>query len=265
MKLDGAVALVTGASRGLGRALCIALAARGASLAVSARDRAALDALVAEIERRGGRARAYAFDLARYGESPELVRAAAADLGGLDLLVCNAATGTAGEIADLPLAALEENIDVNFLAPVALTQAFLQTAGGGRRRAVCFVLSGAAFRALPAFAAYSTGKAALASFADALRIELRESNVDVLSVFPGTMDTEFTARMPRVGGARVVAARRRQAPEAVAERVVRALERGDSRLSLWGPARLAYHLDHFAPGLVDRLLARLHRRQKTEG
>jgi hypothetical protein len=262
MNLAGTVALITGASRGLGRALAFELAARGARIALHARASAHLAATLADLERRGAAARAYPFDLHAYRESAALLARVEAELGAVDLLVLTAATGTAGEIADLPLDAVEENVAVNFLAPAALTGEFLRRRAPERSAAVCFVLSGAALRALPAFAAYSTGKAALASFADALRIELRGTPVQVLSVFPGTMDTEFTVRMPRVGrAANVVGARRKAAPEAVARRIVRAIEGGAPRLFLWGPARILYHVDHVLPGLVDLVLARLHARQ----
>jgi short-subunit dehydrogenase len=264
MKLDGATVVVTGASRGLGHALALALAARGARLGLVGRDERSLEATAADVSRRGTAARTYGLDLARYDACGPLLRRIATDLGSVDVLVCNAATGTAGAAADVPIPAYEANLDVNFLAPVALTQEYLRLPGSGRPRAVCFVLSGAAFRGLPAFSAYATGKAALAVFADALRIELRDRGVHVLTVVPGTMDTEFTTRMPRVGdSAAVVSARRRVAPERVAERIVRALERDRARLFRWGPARVVYHLDHLVPGLVDRLLARLQRRARA--
>jgi short-subunit dehydrogenase len=261
MKLDGVTAVVTGAARGLGRALAVALAARGARLALVGRDERSLEATAAEVARRGPAAHCYGLDLTRYQDGGELVRRIAADLGSVDLLVCNAATGTAGAVADLPLSALEENLDVNVLAPAVLAQECLRLPLGPRGRTLCFILSGAGYRALPAFSAYSTGKAALGAFADALRIELHGSGVNVLTVVPGTMDTEFAARMPRVGASTaVVMARRRVPPERVAARIVRALEQDRQRLFVWGPARIIYHLDHLVPGLVDRLLARLYRR-----
>lgn len=263
MNLKGKVVLVTGSSRGLGRALALELAGRGARVALHGRDAETLTAVRAELERRGFAAGAFPLDLRGYRESAALLAAVEGELGAVDVLVCNAASGTAGAIADLPLDAIEDNVEVNFLAPVVLTQELLRRRSAERPAALCFVLSGAALRALPAFAAYSTGKAALASFADALRIELRGTPVQVLSVFPGTMDTEFTARMRRVGRAvNVVGARRKTAPEVVARRIAGALERGSPRLFLWGPARVLYHVDHVVPGLVDWALARVHARQR---
>lgn len=260
MQLSERVVLLTGASRGLGRALALALAARGARIACVARDVAALDDVVREVEARGATARAYPFDLSEIGACEALLERVSADLGPVSVVLCNAATTTAGEVRDLALAHYESDLRVNFLSAVALTRAALPGMLARGDGSFTYVLSGAALRPLPAFSSYSATKAALLAFAGSLRVELADEPVRVLTVFPGTLRTEFLERMTRVGSPRLLAARRPADPARIAAAIVRALERDRSRVFVRGPAWLVHQLDHFAPGLVDRLLARQLRR-----
>lgn len=260
MQLSDRVVLLTGASRGLGRALALALAARGARLACVARESEALDEVVREAQAGGATARGYPFDLAQVDDCESLVERVAADLGPVSVVLCNAATTTAGEVRDLSLAHYESDLRVNFLSAVALTRAALPGMLARGEGAFTYILSGAALRPLPAFSSYSATKAALLAFTGSLRVELAGEPVRVLTVFPGTLRTEFLERMTRVGSPRILAARRPADPARIAGVIVRALERDRSRVFVRGPAWLVHQLDHFAPGLVDRLLARQLRR-----
>lgn len=265
MRLSERTVLVTGASRGLGRAVAEAAAARGARVACVARDAAALREVTAAIEAAGGSARAFPADLARLDDLPSLWREVREALGPVDVLLCNAAATSVGEVGELALADYEADLRTNFLSPVRLAQlglADMRARGGGT---LAFVVSGAARRPLPAWTSYSATKAALLAFADGLRVELADEPVRVLTVFPGTLDTGFTDRMRIVGRPRVLAGGRPGSPEQVAERIVRALETGDERLTVRGAAWLVGHVDPHAPSWVDRLLARAYRRAPRAG
>jgi short-subunit dehydrogenase len=259
VRLEGRVVLLTGASRGLGRALAEALGARGARVACVARDAAGLDAAVAAVRARGGEARAFAFDLLRIESCGELVARVERELGPLSALVANAGMATAGEVEALAIADFERNLRGNFLSAAALTRAALP---GLRERGgtLCYLLSGLALRPLPAWATYAASKAALRAYAETLRIELAGSRVRVLTVQPGSLRTDFLSRMERVGEPRILTPGAAAPPERVAAAVVRALERDRARLVVRGPGWLVGQLDHFAPWLVDRLLARMYRR-----
>jgi len=262
MRLRGRVVLLTGASRGLGRAVALALGTRGARVACVARDAAALAGVVEATRAAGGEARAFPFDLDHSEACGELVAQVEEELGPLGVLVANAGMATAGEIADLPLAEFERNLRGNFLGHAALTRAALP---GLRERGgtLCFVLSGLALRPIPALSTYAVSKAALRAYAESLRIELSGSSVRVLTVQPGTMETGFLARMDRFGEPRILMPRRAAPPERVAERLVRALERDRSRVVVRGGGWLVQQLDHFAPQLVDRLMVHLYRRARA--
>ena len=259
MQLNGRVVLLTGASRGLGRALAEALGARGARVACVARDPAGLAEVVEAVRARGGEARAFAFDLLRVEACDELVARVERELGPLSVLVANAGMATAGEVEALAIADFEKNLRGNFLAAAALTRAALP---GLRERggALCYLLSGLALRPIPAFSTYAAAKAALRAYAESLRIELAGSRVRVLTVQPGSLQTDFLARMERVGEPRILMPGAAAPPERVAAAVVRALERERARLVVRGRGWLVGQLDHFAPWLVDRLLARRYHR-----
>jgi len=253
------VVLLTGASRGLGRALALALAARGARVACVARDAAALDETVAAVRAAGGEAAAFPCDLADPAAARPLIARVAETLGPVSLLIANHGTATAGEVASLGLDHLEHDLRVNFLSAAALTRALLPGLAE-RGGTLAYVLSGLALRPLPAWSSYAASKAALRAYAEALRIELAGGPVHVLTIQPGTMRTGFLDRMDRVGDPKILRPRRAAAPERAARAIVRGLERDRARVSVLGPASLVGLADLVAPGLVDRLLARLYRR-----
>jgi NAD(P)-dependent dehydrogenase (short-subunit alcohol dehydrogenase family) len=128
MQLAGAVALVTGASSGIGEATSLALAAAGALLVVTGRDKERLTAVAA----RTG-ATALPADLARPGAVAELTGSALHAHGRIDVLICNAGGGWAGPIGEMPAAAAAELTAVNLLAPVELVR-LTSAAGAGPRR-----------------------------------------------------------------------------------------------------------------------------------
>ena len=183
------VAVVTGASRGLGRALAHALAEDGYSLVVDARGEAALRAAVADLPA-GTIATALAGNIADPGHRAALRQAAGA-LGGPDLLINNAGTLGASPlpaIADYPLDQLREAFEVNVVAPVALTQLLLPAlrARGG---AVLCVTSDAAVEAYAGWGGYGAAKAALEQACAVLAAE--EVTVRVWRVDPGDLRTDM--------------------------------------------------------------------------
>jgi NAD(P)-dependent dehydrogenase (short-subunit alcohol dehydrogenase family) len=184
------VALVTGASRGLGETVARVLAARGFELVLGARAATQLDALANELRARGARVRTYAGDLAYERTREGLVQEAAA-FGGLDLLVNNASElGGLSPIADLNAERLERLWRINVIAPVALTRLALPMLTP-RRGAVVNVSSDAAIGAYAGWGAYGSTKAALDLISRTLATEVKETGVTVISVDPGDMRTRM--------------------------------------------------------------------------
>jgi NAD(P)-dependent dehydrogenase (short-subunit alcohol dehydrogenase family) len=186
------VAIVTGASRGLGEAVATGLAGAGWSLVVDARDGAALEAAAGRIRTvaaDGARVVALAGDITDVAHRHELTDAAVA-LGGIDLLVNNAGTLGASPLpplADYPLDALREAFDVNVVAPLALIQDVLPFLMDSPHPRVLNVTSDAAAEAYEGWGGYGAGKAALEHLGAVLAVEL--PSLTVWSVDPGDLRT----------------------------------------------------------------------------
>jgi short-subunit dehydrogenase len=243
----GTRALVTGASRGIGRALAEALAARGAAVGLLARDADELERLAARL---GGGARALPADVGDRASMTEAVDAFAAD-GGLHLVVANAGVAHYGEFARTPLERAEEMTRINWLGTLYTVHAALPHLRGGH---IVVVSSGAGLRAFPQAAAYGATKAAQRAFAEALRHELAGAGVSVTTVFPGEIDTDLHAHerdgMPAWYGAR------KASPERLADVVLAAVE-ADRRTVAYPREVALLALNGLAPRLTDRILRRL--------
>jgi NAD(P)-dependent dehydrogenase (short-subunit alcohol dehydrogenase family) len=184
------VALVTGASRGLGETVARLLAARGFALVLGARGAATLDSLASDLRAGGARVRTYAGDLAYERTRDGLVQEAAA-LGGLDLLINNASElGGLAPIADVGVERLERLWRINVIAPLALTSAALPMLSA-RHGAIVNISSDAALGAYAGWGAYGATKAALDLIGRTLATELKERGVAVIGVDPGDMRTRM--------------------------------------------------------------------------
>jgi 7-alpha-hydroxysteroid dehydrogenase len=161
-RLDGRVAVVTGAGQGIGRGIALGLAEAGASVVVGARTAADLDEVVARVEEAGGRARGVVTDVLVEDDRRRLVDAAVEEYGRLDVLVNNAggtgprpAMATSERFFDM---AMKFNVTAPFLMSLLGAQAMVDTAGGG---SIVNISSRSSDMVLSAFAAYGAGKAAL--------------------------------------------------------------------------------------------------------
>ena len=185
-------ALITGASRGLGKTLAQFLAAQGTNLILTARGGEALDAAADELSKFGGRTIALAGDVADAGHRRVLAQAAE-ELGGLDLLVNNASIlgpSPLPALTEYPLESLEQVLEVNFLAPIGLVQATLPLLQR-RRGLVVNISSDAAVGGYPGWGGYGASKAALDLASLTLANELADSGVAVVSVDPGDLRTQM--------------------------------------------------------------------------
>jgi NAD(P)-dependent dehydrogenase (short-subunit alcohol dehydrogenase family) len=196
MELEGKAALVTGASRGLGAAVGVELARRGARVVVAARGAKALDAVVARIRREGGEAHALAADVGEREAIYPLVGAATALVGPIDVLVLNASSLGAlpmPELADTECEDFEHVLQVNLLGPFRLVKAVVGSMVVRGAGTVVGISSDAAVNGYPRWGAYGVSKAALDHLLRTWAAELAEAGVRFLSVDPGEMDTQMHA------------------------------------------------------------------------
>lgn len=190
IELDGAVALVTGASSGIGRATAEALAAAGATVAVTARRADRLAELVSNLP--GSGHVSLPMDLRADGAPERLVEEAFAALGGrLDVVVNNAAAPLRRRVTDLAPGDVEAVTHLDYHVPVRIALASLPVMLAAGRGSQVFVSSLGGRLPIKGEAGYCGAKAALCGFAEAMAVDLHSSPVDVRLVLPGPIDTEI--------------------------------------------------------------------------
>ena len=250
MQLGGETrALVTGASRGIGRALAIELDRRGVSLGLLARERSGLESLAANLS---GEPVLLPADVSDRGEVEAAVSQFVERAGGLELLVANAGLAHYGPFADMPTELAEEMVRVYALGTVLTVKAGLAPMLDRGRGHVVVISSGAALRAFPGAAVYGGTKAANAGFAEALRHELSGTGVGLTTVYPGEVATDLHSHQPermpdwRHGDEAIE-------PERVATETLAAVEAGARAVYVPRAVRVL-GMNGLAPRLLDRLL-----------
>jgi short-subunit dehydrogenase len=191
------IALITGASSGIGRAIALELAARGYDLKVTARRGELLEGLAGEVRTRFQRR----VDVipADLGSRVGCERVEAVIAAGLDILVANAGFSTRGSFPRLPLETEVAEVELNVMSTLRLCHAAAAMMSGRGRGRILVTSSAASFQPLPGLATYGATKAFLTSFAQALDAELRPQGVSVSCLAPGYTVKERGAARPRPG------------------------------------------------------------------
>jgi short-subunit dehydrogenase len=219
--IEGAVAVVTGASAGIGKATAEALARRGARVVVCARREGKLREVAGEIEARGGFATALACDVTERGQVEDLAAHIRETHARCDVLVNNAGLPGGGPFPDLSWDQIEEITRTNYLGVLYCTKAFLPMMLEAGKGHVVNIASLAGRFAVPGSSVYSSTKHAVVAFSEALHYEVARRGVRVTAVNPGLVATEG---FPHTGAAR--RGLRVMRPEKVADLVVRVVETG---------------------------------------
>jgi len=236
MHIGGRVAIVTGAGSGIGRAVALSLAMRGASLVLVGRTREKLAETARLIAvRSGSAAEVVAGDVAEEGVRGQAIEVARRRLGRLDILVNNAGIVRAGRLENIEVSEIRAMIEVDLIAPILFAREALPALRESGEGVIVNVSSAIALVGVPFYATYAATKAGLARFGEAMRRELLDEGVRVLTVYPSATDTPMMATSkagPELGFVR-------ETPEAVADALVAALEKGEAEVIRGGEPRLA--------------------------
>ena len=190
--LAGKVAIVTGASRGIGRAIALRLSQEGASVVVNyARGAEQAKDVVSAIEAAGGKALAVQADVSKTAEIRDLFDRTQETYSQIDILVNNAGIGIYGKVIDQTIEDIEKVTSTNYLGMVYFTKTFLPSMIKKKRGHIVNVASLAASFGIPCMAAYCGSKFAILGFSESLSYELKNTNVGVTVVSPIAVKTNF--------------------------------------------------------------------------
>jgi short-subunit dehydrogenase len=191
----GRVAVITGASSGIGRSLAKTLAGGGARVGLIARRRAALEELAAEIRRDGGVAAVAVADVADRLGLREAVEEVARALGPVDLMVANAGVGVPTTLEPVNIEVVEETIRVNVLGVIYAIDAVLPSMLERKAGQIAAISSLAGYKGMPGESAYCASKAAVNSYMEALRVQVRGRGLTISTICPGFIRTPMTSTM----------------------------------------------------------------------
>jgi short-subunit dehydrogenase len=239
LPLAGQIALITGASGGIGSATARELARQGASIVLAARRADLLDSLATELGSTDVEALAVPTDLTDAAQIETLVERALERFGKIDILVNNAGIGTPRSLAKTAPDAIRRELEINLVAAILLTRAVLPGMLERKRGAIISIASVAGHVAVEPL--YSATKFGIRGFSYALRRQLRGSGINVSVVSPGFIRTPMTRgnKLPMPG------------PEVVARRIAKLVRKPKREMIVPGIYRVAVWFERYLPWLVD--------------
>lgn len=263
---EGKRVVLTGASSGIGWYVASELVRAGAYVVVSSRRLDRLEQLRQSFGNPRKRLIAVPGDVAECSHRKDLIRTAVEQLGGIDILINNAGVGAIGNFEQATPERLRRIFEVDFFAAAELTRLALPHLHSGKQPAVCIVSSVLGHRAVPGKSEYCAAKFALRGWAESLRIELRPSGIDVISISPSTTRSEFFGSLiesegqsESLDGNRTLDSRTAfgtQSAEQVAGSILQAIRQRRRDLILSPGGKALVWLSRLAPQLMDSLLLR---------
>jgi short-subunit dehydrogenase len=255
-QLKGARILVTGASSGIGRALCVRLCKHGACVLATARREDRLVRLQVDCAELPGTLQIIAGDLTLDSHREAILQWVDSQWGGIDVLVNNAGVGAIGRFDEATQDRLRQVMEVDFFAPVELTRLCLPWLRKGNRAAILNVGSVLAHRAVPNKSEYCAAKFAIRGWSESLRVELAKEGIDVLMLSPSTTRSEFFDSLVDTNPQEKSRSVGSMSSDRVAQLAVSALVRSKREMILSVGGRALVWAGRLFPRLTDRLLSR---------
>lgn len=251
---DGKVALITGSARGIGLSTAELLGSRGAKLVISDVLEDVLEASTKEMEGKGFQVLGERCDVTVPEDCQRLVRSAKDRFGGLDILVNNAGVSIVENFEAYTPGTCKKLMDVNLMGSIYMTLSALDSLKKTKGHIV-FVSSVSGLRAIPMGSLYSASKAALRSFGESLRLELKSYGIHVGVIFPGFTTTEASKTVMKGDGTpRPIDRPPHDTPEGVARGIARMIEKRERERVLTPLGKATAILQRISPTLVDRIL-----------
>lgn len=246
------VALVTGASSGIGRATALALAEQGAHVALASRSAERLEETAEAIRRLGRQALVVPTDVRRREDVSHLVRQTLETRGQIDILIANAGAYIRTPVPEMRVQHFEESLQVNFYGALYVIIEALPAMLERRRGHIVLMSSMDAQKGMPLDAPYVSAKYALRGLGEVMRQELRPYGIFVTTIFPGRVDTPLIDYLdvPRISA--------KIPPARVAKAVVRAVRRHQPEVIVPGYAKALVYLNTISPRLGDWLVRVFH-------
>lgn len=258
------VALITGASSGIGEAIAIALASAGATVILTARDQDKLEVVRLKCIEAGGKAWVHAAEVSDEAQMQALADAVHAQHPALDILVNNAGVVMGGFTWEVEAADWQRLYDINVMGVVHGIRAFVpKMIARGQGGHVVNMASVSGFFGAPGMSTYSASKFAVVGLSESLRLELHRHKIGVSVICPGFVNTPIQSKVKMVGSLNSVQGRARVAkdfantklsPEAVAARALLAIQRNEGLVSIGKEALLVSTIKRWAPALLERFM-----------
>ncbi len=254
--LDGKVALISGASRGVGYATARALACRGMRVVMTARGEGRLAAARRELAESGAEVHAVVGDVGCWDDAQTMVDAAIEQFGGLDVVINNAGVSMRGSFEDLAPEVCSRIVDTNLLGPIYLSRAATRHIKASRGH-ILFVSSIAGIMGLPGASTYCATKSALNGLSESLRLELGSAGVHVGVVYLGFTENDPEKRVLGADGRVMLPDRPAHHSQAqVADAIVGMISKRKRHVTLTPMGNIGGLAHRISPALVERIIAR---------
>jgi uncharacterized protein len=249
---EGKVAIVTGASSGIGQAIALRLADQGAAVVLAARRIELLEAVAQQIQLHGHESLVIPTDVTSQTNIKHLIQETMDQWKRLDILVTCSGQYLRSPVVDLTLPVLERSFAVNYYGNVACILEALPIFLTQHQGSIAVINTLDSWTPIPTDSPYISAKFALRGFCEVLRQELHGTGVHVSSIYPGRIDT------PMIENLKVPPISAKIPPESVADATIKALRSHKYQVIVPGQAKLLYYIYFFAPRLAESFIRRFH-------